>query len=46
MISAIFCRLVVAVAAGDGVFDAVRDVVAEDLLFGAAQRRPDSGDSG
>ena len=32
--------LFVFVAAGDGVFDAVAHMIAEDFLFGAAQRRP------
>ena len=44
MISAIFLPLILLVAAGDGVLDAMRDVVAENFLLGAAQRRPDRRD--
>ena len=38
--------IALAPATGDGVLDAMRDVVAENLLLGAAQRRPDRGDLG
>ncbi len=38
--------LVVLVAAGDGVLDAMGDVIAENLLLGPAQRRAHGGDLG
>jgi hypothetical protein len=41
-----FPALVLLVAAGDGVFNAMAHVIPQDFLFGAAKRRPHSGHLG